>query len=421
MIGKNYIISDSRNVKKIFQVNAIEEVDCIITSPPYYGIKNYANKENQIGINQSYNEYLKDVSHILNQCYSIAKSDATLWLVLDSIKTKGYITTLPFDIAHELKNSKEQTWKFKEIIIWDKRKNTPWHSHGRLKNRFEYILFFVKGKRFKFYIDRIRELGEYKKWWKTYPERYNPRGIAPSNIWEIAIPIRGWGQKYQEHYCSFPFSLVERILLLSSDENDLVLDPFAGTGTVLAISEQMNRRSFGIDINIEYKKLFEEKVITGAKQYWEKRNKKKEKEKKREEEFKINNIKLRSIKGAFEIKNILKNLSFYNNENICVLYESNNTFLNSTSILYIIGNSNDYNLANLENNELICDIKTRFKSNYIIRNILLKDFIDKYSDTEFYLYNKKIYHYEKKISTKILYDKSTIINGVISNIKIDIK
>ena len=375
MIGKNYIISDSRNVKKIFQVNAIEEVDCIITSPPYYGIKNYANKENQIGINQSYNEYLKDVSHILNQCYSIAKSDATLWLVLDSIKTKGYITTLPFDIAHELKNSKEQTWKFKEIIIWDKRKNTPWHSHGRLKNRFEYILFFVKGKRFKFYIDRIRELGEYKKWWKTYPERYNPRGIAPSNIWEIAIPIRGWGQKYQEHYCSFPFSLVERILLLSSDENDLVLDPFAGTGTVLAISEQMNRRSFGIDINIEYKKLFEEKVITGAKQYWEKRNKKKEKEKKREEEFKINNIKLRSIKGAFEIKNILKNLSFYNNENICVLYESNNTFLNSTSILYIIGNSNDYNLANLENNELICDIKTRFKSNYIIRNILLKDLL----------------------------------------------
>jgi len=112
---------------------------------------------------------------------------------------------------------------------------------------------------------------------------------------------------------------------------------------------------------------------------------------------------------------------FYNNENICVLYESNNTFLNSTSILYIIGNSNDYNLANLENNELICDIKTRFKSNYIIRNILLKDFIDKYSDTEFYLYNKKIYHYEQKISTKIIYDNSTIINGVISNIKIDIK
>lgn len=267
-----YYIGNSRNLERIFQQRRIPNPTLIISSPPYYDLLDYDGIKGQIGFGQNDNDrYLSDVAHVFQHCYEFAEDNATFWLIIDTVRKKGEITPLPFDIYRVLKDKYKKTWKLKEIIIWDKGKNLPWNSKGRFKNQFEYILYFTKGNNFKFNIDRVREINDLKKWWLSYPERYNPQGKAPSNVWQYTTPIRGWGNGNQNHFCPIPFPLAEKIISIASDKGDVIFDPFAGSGSALALANIMERRSYGTDINKDYKKRFETEVIKGAKTYWEKR------------------------------------------------------------------------------------------------------------------------------------------------------
>ena len=183
-----YEIIDARHTELYFKKRKTLSPKLIITSPPYHNLKNYDNKKNQLGYQQTYDNYLTDVVNVLNQCFIIAAENSTLWLVVDTIRKNGELKPLPFDIIGKLINDK--SWTLRDIIIWNKKKNIPWHAKGRFKNSFEYTLFFSKGSEYKFDIDKIRELGEYKKWFKSYPERYSSKGQAPSNIWEFNSPLR---------------------------------------------------------------------------------------------------------------------------------------------------------------------------------------------------------------------------------------
>ena len=249
-----YYIGNSKNLLAQYNKNKLSP-ELIITSPPYHDVLDYNHKD-QIGQGQIYEDYLVDVSDILHKCYEISTSNASLWIVIDTFKKGGETKTLPFDLVNTLKNRIGQTWILKDIIIWDKQKNLPWNQKGNFKNQFEYILFFTKNNSFQFYIDELREIHDLKKWWKTYPERYNPDGKAPSNLWSFTTPLRGWGENYQNHLCPFPFDLVEKIITLTTKEENVVFDPFAGSGTVLALAQVMNRNAWGIDINSKYKTLF---------------------------------------------------------------------------------------------------------------------------------------------------------------------
>ncbi len=140
-----YLIEDSRNIINNFRENKFEKVDLILTSPPYFDVKNYENAELQIGYKQSYDNYLNDIALVLQNCYSISKDNATLWLVMDTIKREGVTCPLPFDINKKLIDlNNGNTWILRDVIIWNKYKNLPWHAKGRFKNQFEYILFFSK-------------------------------------------------------------------------------------------------------------------------------------------------------------------------------------------------------------------------------------------------------------------------------------
>jgi len=226
--------------------------------------------------------------------------------IIDTVRKKGEITPLPFDIHGKLKRKYKETWKLKDIIIWDKGKNLPWNSKGKFKNQFEYILFFTKGSKFKFNIDRVREINDLKKWWLSYPERYNPQGKAPSNVWQYTTPLRGWGNGKQNHFCPIPFPLIEKIISIASDKEDVIFDPFAGSGSVLALASVMGRRSYGIDINIDYKKRFETEVVEGAKMYWEKRKAEFQNNSEALIDFTSTNKKLRKLKIAAAIAKYLK-------------------------------------------------------------------------------------------------------------------
>ena len=297
----NYHIYDTRNIKSIIKEKI---VDVIITSPPYWNLKNY-NVEGQIGYGQKYEDYLKDLGNIFNYFSKIVKDTGSLWIIIDTFKKDGEIKLLPFDITKKI----QKNWKLQDIIIWNKDKTLPWSTKGRLRNIFEYILFFTKvgSEDFKYYIDRIKISTDFKKWWVKYPERYNPNGKTPHRLWEIPlpegeiwkfpIPTQGaWGNGWVKHACPFPPKLVERILLLTTDEGDVVLDPFAGSGSVLAQARVMNRKAIGFDINPDFKRMYEEKVYPEIKRMWNIRKKELKEEKYIQAKLRDTIYRLRKLK-----------------------------------------------------------------------------------------------------------------------------
>ncbi len=299
-----YLIQDARFTQKIFKKKLISSPKLIVTSPPYFNLKDYGGIPKQIGLGQEYNEYLIDVVSVFQQCYEISKKDASLWIVIDTIKKNGETTPLPFDLLNKLKDAHgKNTWLLRDIVVWHKIKNTPWHSEGRFRNHFEYILFFTKGDRFLFNIDSIRETTNYKKWWLTYPERYNSNGKSITNIWEHSAPIRGWGHSGQNHMCSLPFALLEKIIEIGSNKGDVIFDPFGGSGSSIALAERMGRNGIAFDINPQYKRLFKSEVVMAAKHYWSRREKEKEEIKKANKKFRLQNIALRKLKSTFLLLN----------------------------------------------------------------------------------------------------------------------
>jgi DNA modification methylase len=220
-----------------------------VTSPPYGDLKDYG-EDGQIGHGQPYADYLAEMEAIFATLHIHTKNDGSLWLIADTYVAKGRapraLRPLPFDLAAV---AEAAGWTLRDVIIWRKDRTLPWSNGTRLRNAFEYVLLLVKGPHPKYRLDRLREHGEQKGWWVRFPERYSPAGKAPSNVWEIPIPMQGsWGNGELEHACPLPAELVERLVLLSSDEGDVVLDPFAGSGVVVAEAERLGRRGVGVEL-----------------------------------------------------------------------------------------------------------------------------------------------------------------------------
>ena len=235
-----------------------EIVDVTITSPPYFDLKDYG-YEDQIGFGQSYQDFLEDLYSVFQKVFNVTKSTGTLWVIIDIFRKDGEITLLPFDFAKKIKPI---GWRLQEIIIWHKDRTVPWAHKGQMRNSFEYVLVFSKSDNFQFEIDRIREVTSLKKWWVKYPERYNPKGKAPEAVWNYDIPTQGsWGNGYIDHFCPLPEALIERILHLTTRENDLVLDPFAGSGAVLSVADKMKRQYLGFELNPKYVEMFQKYLL----------------------------------------------------------------------------------------------------------------------------------------------------------------
>jgi DNA modification methylase len=244
---------ESRRISEIVPKEV--KIQTTISSPPYFDMKDYGT-ENQIGFGQSYEEYLRDIKSVFEQVYQYTKDDGTLWIIIDTFKRNDSIVLLPFDLASKLK---ESGWLLQDIIIWKKDKTVPWSNNGFTQRKFEYVLFFSKSPKFKNNKDKVRvfDTRQLKKWWVKYPERYNPRGKALDEIWEYPIPVQGsWGKQYIRHFCPLPQDMVSNMILISTDEGDVVFDPFAGSGTVLSQSAYMNRPYLGFELNRSYIEKF---------------------------------------------------------------------------------------------------------------------------------------------------------------------
>ena len=257
------------DARKLGEVLSLDEdlFDVIITSPPYWNLKDYGVPE-QIGYGQGKAEYLSDIERVLNECFCVTKNSGSLWLVIDTYRQDNELQLLPFELAEVARNA---GWQLRDLIVWDKQYSVPWQAKGQLRNTVEFILFMTKSNNFKYHVDRIKTLDELSKWWVDFPERFNPKGKTPSNLWSIPTRPRGAWRKPSEndHYCSFPTALVARIIELTTDPGDIVFDPFAGSGVVLAQARAMERHYLGFEVNADYIQIFEKNVKAEVQRDWE--------------------------------------------------------------------------------------------------------------------------------------------------------
>jgi DNA modification methylase len=231
-----------------------DSVDCIITSPPYGNLKDYGSQD-QIGFGQhSLDEYFADLQEIFAELYRIAKEGTALWLILDNWKTSGELVPLPWEL---MSRAQQSGWNIHDVIIWDKGRSLPWSHVGRFRSVCEHVILLGKGKLAKFDLDAARDIEDLSPYWVRYPERYHPDGKAPSDLWHFPIPNQGsWSHEQLRHFCPLPVGLVARMIAITTKPRATVLDPFAGTGTVVAVSSYLGRYGLGFDVNSEFVESF---------------------------------------------------------------------------------------------------------------------------------------------------------------------
>jgi hypothetical protein len=134
-----------------------------------------------------------------------------------------------------------------------------WHytqGMGRKRGfspRHDDILMFTKSQKFKFNLDTVRVPQKY------YRERNNMRGANPGDVWQFSH-VHYCNENRQNHPTQKPEGLIERMVLASSDEGDIVLDPFFGSGTTLRVCQQLNRNCVGIELNPEYVEMTKKRL-----------------------------------------------------------------------------------------------------------------------------------------------------------------
>ena len=257
----SYILGDSLKAIKKFKD---EKFKLIITSPPYNVGKEYE-------VNKSIEEYLDEQNVIIEQLIRVLHPQGSIcWQVGNFIKN-GEVFPLDFFYYNIFKS---KGLFLRNRIIWQFGHGL--HSSKRFSGRYETILWFTKSNKYTFNLDSVRIPSKYpgKKHFKGSKKgQYsgNPNGKNPSDIWQILlndwekeiwnIPnVKSNHVEKTEHPCQYPIELVERCLLALTDENDWILDPYAGVGSTILASLKNNRNAIGIERVKKYKDIGQKRV-----------------------------------------------------------------------------------------------------------------------------------------------------------------
>jgi site-specific DNA-methyltransferase (adenine-specific) len=265
-----------------------KSVQCCITSPPYWGLRDYG-VEGQLGLEKTPEEYVERLADIFWEVKRVLRDDGTLWLNLgDSyggVKGRGDqarandvyrnsgtrakdLVGIPWRVAFALQ---ADGWYLRQDIIWAKPSPMPESVRDRCTKAHEYVFLLSKEKKYYFDHEVIKEPAiskPHKFGWKKTPHEKGIRQIDRSDV--IASPDGKRNRRsvwtistkpYKAaHFATFPPDLVEPCVLAGCPEGGVVLDPFAGSGTVLGVAEKYGRDSIGIELNPEYCKLIEDRV-----------------------------------------------------------------------------------------------------------------------------------------------------------------
>lgn len=239
-----------------------ESVNLIITSPPYWTLKDY-DVEGQIGKgSSSYDYYLGELNKVWKECVRVLAPDGKICINIMPFLLTGKAarferreTRLVLGDIERFMDSTGCMFQF-GLYIWDKRKIARFSSFGSYPYPpnifstypYEWITVFSKEGKRKPVSKEIKEKSkltteEWQKW-------------AINSIWEMQ-PAKA---KAEGHPAPFPKELPMRLIKLYSFWGDTVLDPFAGTGTTLLAAQELGRKSIGFELNPEYIKLINKKL-----------------------------------------------------------------------------------------------------------------------------------------------------------------
>jgi site-specific DNA-methyltransferase (adenine-specific) len=221
-------------------------VQLIITSPPYWGLRDY-NVPGQIGFGESYATYLLRLQKVMKECYRILRQEGSMWININKRIIQGNMILFPKDI---IKIAREVGFILKDIVIWHKPIFVPTTGPRNFTDRHEYVLFFTKIKQGYFFNPAFLKTSDY-----VYEG-----AKGPENVWKIFRKIGNIGKDIEvlingkkiKHTAVFPEELVKRIILLCSERGDIVLDPFAGSGTTIVVAEALGRIGVGYELNRDY-------------------------------------------------------------------------------------------------------------------------------------------------------------------------
>lgn len=262
------ILGDSLTVMKQIPDNSI---NLVITSPPYFGCRVYGNET--LGRESNPLDYVKNLLSFTTEIKRIISKEGSFYLNIGDIYfgTKGFIRNkgryarktdkhykehkivkpdgnylqykqllmIPERVAIGMQ---EQGWILRNKIVWEKPNPVPSYSPDRRYPVYEYIFHFVKSRKYYFDLKIAKSLNHH-------------RDIIRCNI-----------EPFYNHQATFPERLIEPLVLTTSKENDILFDPFSGSGTSLVVAAKHNRSYIGIDINPEYVKFSQERLTIISKQ-----------------------------------------------------------------------------------------------------------------------------------------------------------
>ncbi|MFX1451674.1 MAG: DNA-methyltransferase, partial [Promethearchaeota archaeon] len=243
----NEIINeDARNLENIIDRNSIH---FIMFSPPYWNIRNYG-YEGQIGYKQTYDEFLGSMKTSLHGCFEVLKTGRFMAIVTGTVVSNDGMKFLAGDF---IKLCENEGFIFRKDIIWNKPRGTTKWQRGATQfaqNPYplkfntnishEYILIFSKGE-----IETIN----YKNLEILPFTREFVRSVSYS-VWDI-VPVNS-PVKDEGHLAPYPEELCEILIELFSMPEEIVLDPFCGSGTTCKIAKKMGRLFIGIDKSEKY-------------------------------------------------------------------------------------------------------------------------------------------------------------------------
>lgn len=213
-----------------------ESIDLICTDPPYNLSKDYGNNIDW----KQWHEYEKFTLDWLTESKRVLKNTGSIYIFM-GVK---FISRL-FIILQEL------DFHFNGWITWHYTQGM-----GRTKGfspRHEDILYFTKSDNYTFNLENVRIPQKY------FRKRNNMKGANPGDVWEFSH-IHYSNPERVNHPTQKPEALMKRIILASSNERDIVLDPFVGSGTTCVVSNCLDRSWIGFDINPEYIKISENRL-----------------------------------------------------------------------------------------------------------------------------------------------------------------
>jgi len=243
------------------QMDQVEgkSIHLIVTSPPYWQLKDYGN-ENQIGFNDSYESYINNLNLVWSECFRVLHDGCRLCINIgDQFARSVYYGRYKVIPIHSeiIKFCEVIGFDFMGKIIWQKATtmNTtggasimgsfPYPRNGIVKLDYEYILLFKKQGNAPKPTESQKDNSKLtNKEWNLY---FNGH-------WNFS------GAKQEGHLAMFPEELPQRLIKMFSFENEIILDPFMGSGTTALVARKLNRNSIGYEINPDFIPIIEKKI-----------------------------------------------------------------------------------------------------------------------------------------------------------------